>query len=271
MQLHSQTMPTSEKFCLRWNDFKENINTAFIDLRKDSDFTDVTLACEDGYQVDAHKVILAASSPFFQNMLKRNKHAHPLIYMKGMKSEDILAIVDFLYYGEANIYQENLDVFLNIAEELQLKGLNGTEETETESKKASLPSTDIQRKNDLFETNISQQNNSPISQSYSEDHIASSMTVALPKHEFSGEMSELDEKIETMMVRSETMVRGPHKNMIKAYVCQVCGKEGQRTNIKDHIEANHLEGISIPCSLCEKTFRSRKALRKHAPCRITSK
>ena len=121
----SQTMNTAEKFCLKWNDFKQNINTAFVSLRKDTDFTDVTLACEDGHQVDAHKVILTSSSPFFLNILTRNKHAHPLIYMKGMKSEDLVAIVDFLYYGEANIYQENLDTFLNIAEELQLKGLNG--------------------------------------------------------------------------------------------------------------------------------------------------
>ena len=118
-------MPTSEKFCLKWNYFQKNLNTSFIDLRKDSDFTDVTLACEDGYHVEAHKVILSAFSPFFQNLLKRNRHAHPLIYMRGLKSEDLLAIVDFLYYGEANIYQDNLDTFLNIAEELQLKGLNG--------------------------------------------------------------------------------------------------------------------------------------------------
>jgi hypothetical protein len=80
-------MPTSEKFSLRWNDFQENVNTAFSALRKDIEFTDVTLACLDGYQVDAHKVILAASSPFFQNMLKNNKHSHPLIYMTGWNSK----------------------------------------------------------------------------------------------------------------------------------------------------------------------------------------
>ena len=121
-------MTTSEKFCLRWNDFQENVNTAFSALRNDSDFTDVTLVCQDGYQVDAHKVILTASSPFFQKLLKKNKHAHPLIYMRGMNEEELVSIIDFLYYGEANIYQENLDSFLNIANELELKGLNGGEE-----------------------------------------------------------------------------------------------------------------------------------------------
>ena len=46
-----------------------------------------------------------------------------------------------------------------------------------------------------------------------------------------------------------------------AHVCKVCGKEGMGSAIKDHIEANHIEGIVIPCNLCEKTFRSRNALR----------
>ena len=94
-------------------------------FREDNDFADMTLACEDGQQVEAHKVILAASSPFFRKLLGRNKHPHPLIYMRGMKSDDLLAIVDFLYRGETNVLQENLDSFLVMAEELQLKGLVG--------------------------------------------------------------------------------------------------------------------------------------------------
>ena len=118
----------SEKLCLQWNDFQENVKAAFGNLREDKYFTDVTLACEDGQQLEAHKVILAASSPFFQRLLGRNKHTHPLIYMRGVKSLDMLAIIDFLYSGEANVYQENLDSFLAIAEELQLKGLMGKTE-----------------------------------------------------------------------------------------------------------------------------------------------
>ena len=52
--------------------------------------------------------------------------------MRGVKPENLLAVVDFLlavvdflYRGEANVYQENLDSFLAIAEELQLKVLMG--------------------------------------------------------------------------------------------------------------------------------------------------
>ena len=120
------------KLNVKCNDFKENTCATFGSLRKDIDFADVTLACEDGQQVEAHKVILAASSPFFQKLLGRNKHPHPLIYMRGMKSVDMLTIIDFLYCGEADVYQEHLDSFLAIAEELQLKGLMGKTEENSE-------------------------------------------------------------------------------------------------------------------------------------------
>ena len=65
------------------------------------------------------------SQELFALLLGRNKHSHPLIYMRVMKSDDLLAIMDFLYLGAVNIFQENLDSFLLIAEELQLKGFAG--------------------------------------------------------------------------------------------------------------------------------------------------
>ena len=117
----------SEKLCLQWNDFKENINSAFEKLREDKEFTDVTLVCEDGHLIEGHKVILASSSPLFEKILQKSKHPHPLIYLKGFQSKDFVSILDFLYFGEANVYQEDFDSFLAIAEEIELKGKGGTE------------------------------------------------------------------------------------------------------------------------------------------------
>ena len=62
---NSQVMIASQKFSLKWNDFKDNVTTAFGSLRDDNNLSDVTLACEDGQEMEAHEVILAASSPFF--------------------------------------------------------------------------------------------------------------------------------------------------------------------------------------------------------------
>ena len=113
----------SEKLCLKWNDFQDNVKSAFGSLREDSDFTDVTLACADGQQIEAHRVVLAASSPFFHHLFKRNNRANQLVYMRGVLYENLSAIIDFLYYGEANVSQENVDPFLSIAEDLKLTGL----------------------------------------------------------------------------------------------------------------------------------------------------
>jgi len=112
----------SEKFCLRWNDFESNISTAFRELREDKDFFDVTLACDDD-QIEAHKVILSACSPFFKTILKRNRHQHPLLYLKGVKYTELTAILNFMYHGEVNVAQEELNSFLGVAEELKVKGL----------------------------------------------------------------------------------------------------------------------------------------------------
>ena len=73
-----------EAYNICWDKFKVSTSEAFKNLIKDTDFTDVTLACEDGKQIKAHKVILSACSPFFKDILIQNPHTHPLIYLKGI-------------------------------------------------------------------------------------------------------------------------------------------------------------------------------------------
>jgi len=132
----------SEKFCLKWNDFENNISVAFRDLRDEKDFFDITLACEDS-QIQAHKVILSACSPFFRNVLRNNPHQHPLIYLRGMKYSDLESVLNFMYHGEVNIAQEQLNSFLAVAEELRVKGLtqnqNGEPAGNNSKKRASSP------------------------------------------------------------------------------------------------------------------------------------
>merc|ERR1711944_363288 len=124
-------MSSSEKFCLRWNDFENNISVAFRELRDDKDFFDVTLACDDE-QIQAHKVILSACSPFFRNILRKNPHAHPLLYLRGVKYSDLQSVLNFMFHGEVNVAQEELNSFLAVAEELRVKGL--TQNTQERSK-----------------------------------------------------------------------------------------------------------------------------------------
>ena len=129
---------SSEKFCLKWNDFESNISSAFRDLKADKDFFDVTLACDED-QLSAHKVILSACSPFFKNLLRRNQHPHPLLYLKGISFTGIQSVLNFMYYGEVNIAQEDLNNFLMVAEELQVKGLTQNQRQENLNSKPAQP------------------------------------------------------------------------------------------------------------------------------------
>ena len=249
----------AEKLCLQWNDFQENIKSAFGHLRGTTDFVDVTLACEDGQQMEAHKVILAASCPFFQRILKGNKHSHPLIYMRGVNLDDMTAIIDFLYYGEANVYQENLEGFLAIAEELQIKGLEGSKDQYGSNEEEELKPMEKHKVNHMEAISRTQQ----IDNETTDDTKTGSNALALPKSTIlAANLQELDKTVKEMMKTSENMVQVGNRQR-RAKICKVCGKEGYLIDITRHIETHHLEGLSVPCNLCDKRIRSRNALRAH--------
>ena len=48
------------------------------------------------------------------------EHPYPLINMRGIKYEVLLALTDFLYLGETTTLEGSLESFLAIAEEFQL-------------------------------------------------------------------------------------------------------------------------------------------------------
>ena len=114
---------------MNWNDFETNIRESFRELREDNNYFDVTLATDDGYLIEAHKLILSAGSNFFREIFKKTKHPTPFIYLKGIQKVEFEYIVNFLYNGEAYIAQEELNKILEPGQDLQVKGLqNDTKE-----------------------------------------------------------------------------------------------------------------------------------------------
>ena len=112
-----------ERMSLSWNKFSETAERAFRDLGSSGDFSDVTLAGADGELVEAHRVILSSCSPVLRTILLKISNDHPLLYMKGMNIEDINLLLKFVYTGEVALEKENLESFLETANELQIAGL----------------------------------------------------------------------------------------------------------------------------------------------------
>lgn len=111
-----------QQFCLRWNNYQNNLTSCFDQLLQSKSFVDVTLAC-DGQSLKAHKVVLSACSPYFQSLLMENPCQHPIVIIRDVKYCDLKAAVDFMYRGEINVSQDQIAALLKVADTLKIRGL----------------------------------------------------------------------------------------------------------------------------------------------------
>ena len=114
---------SSEQYTLAWNEFQQAACKTFQDLYTNQELSDVTLACDDGMQIKAHKIILSSCSQFFNSILVKNPHQHPLVYLKGIGYQVLKNIMRFIYLGQTDVDQDFLEKFMEAAKELKINGL----------------------------------------------------------------------------------------------------------------------------------------------------
>ena len=235
-----------EKFCLKWNDFQSNVSKTFSYLRTEERFFDVTLVSDDHHHIAAHKLVLSASSKFFKDILCKTQHSNPLIYLSGFSSKDLNLVMDYIYQGEVQIYQDDLDHFLDVAQKLNVEGLIGRSQP---------PEDDALFKDEHMENTI-------------EEFQETVENVKLkippkPRHEkivvypntLVNQLSSIDDvkaAVDELLERDGEL-----------WICKTCEKSSRdKSNMKKHVEI-HIEGLSFECQLCGQTFRSRDILSNH--------
>ena len=95
-----------------WNNSQADIVKFFIKMRENQKFFDVTLVTDDGQHIQAHKIILSAGSNFFSDIFMKSNHSNMLVYLKGISSDKLEPVIDFIYNGEAFITQEQIKEFI---------------------------------------------------------------------------------------------------------------------------------------------------------------
>ena len=238
----------AEKFSLKWNDFQDNVSKTFKKLRSTDHFYDVTLVSDDQQQMSAHKVVLASCSEYFKNVLTSNKHSNPMLCLSGVTRDDLQNMLDYIYYGEIQIYQDNLDAFLDIAQRFQLEGLmQGKDEPIHDTMNEDIYDT---AKIEARENDTMVAVNTPTNKNIQSTRRERIISVESANY---GSIEDLDQKVEEMI---EKLADGSNK-------CITCGKVSKnRGHIKEHVEV-HFDGLSFPCQYCWKSFRSRHSLRTH--------
>ena len=107
-----------------WSEFQSSTAQYLAEVQKTSDFSDVTLVCEDGEPVWAHRMVMSAGSSFFERVLRRaGSHPQPLVVLRGVLRQELEQVLSFLYRGETSIHQRDLDSFLQLARYLGVRGL----------------------------------------------------------------------------------------------------------------------------------------------------
>ena len=73
----------------------------------------------------AHKVVLASCSPYLHSILMRLRHSHqqPVIFLSRINITDLTKLVTFMYTGQVEVEESQIESFLRSAAELQVKGL----------------------------------------------------------------------------------------------------------------------------------------------------
>jgi len=244
-----------EKFSLKWNDFTSKVQKSFRNLRTEDDFFDITLVGDDYKHVTAHKVVLSSCSEYFKGVFSNNKkhfQSHAFICLEGLNHRDLNNVLDYIYQGEVQIHQEELDRFLGIAQRLKLEGLIGGEEQDDkiEGLIGGKEQKDDDDDNSILEDKIiTQQEN--VSVTERENNILKKRGIIESQN--ISNLAELDQKVEESY----------SKEVTGCYQCHYCSKSFKlRGHIKEHVEI-HFGDLSLPCSVCDSTHRCRKSLRNH--------
>ena len=228
---------------LSWNLYSDHLRVMLQEMLVESFFTDVTLVCDDKKQIEAHRNILSACSPVFKNMLLTEKKSqnHPIIYLRGIQSPEMEAILQFIYHGQATLHEEKMIEFLLVARNLKIKELskdtavdsiesveleNGTNE---ETEKA----TDESLKEELIVEDTSTENATNLGRSISEGKSNTMETVS--QNEFQcGECDKVFDKKSTL----KKHLRAGHDE--EKYVCNLCKQKfPQQNSFLKHMLASH--------------------------------
>ena len=222
---------SSEMFNLTWSDFEQCTSNSFKDLYSQKEFVDVTLVSEDDKEIKAHKVVLGACSSIFKNILVRNHHQHPLIYLSGIRYEELKSMINFMYLGQTEVAQENLESFMNSATRFQVKGL--TDENLPNSTEAKVLKSEIQEY-------ISPPLNTL--ETFIDDGIMENV---------GEEVTEGNHYVDSLYAE-ETVDFTPREEKLDFELkCNHCDyRAKQKCHLKPHIRAKH-EGVKFSCNMCD--------------------
>ncbi|XP_040583233.1 protein jim lovell-like [Lepeophtheirus salmonis] len=254
-------MGSIEHLSLKWNSFDSNSRESLSDLYENEELFDVTLIT-GSRQIKAHKVVLSACSPVFRSIIKSAPpQTHPWIYLKGINVDHLELLISFLYHGEVKVIQEELDDFIAIAKEFEIKCLN-TEKMPTSLNDSPTPSPprdlpDLSIVDNVYDDLLSiSPPAAQIEKYYTPYEINdSNITLNIRPDEFehletNNEDSKLDKNKKPICALDlEISLYYSKQKTGKKFQCNKYSYSTHYVNsIRNHVESNHISSKGVVCS-----------------------
>ena len=279
----------------QFQSFSDHLGSVLRELFLDQSNSDVTLVCDDLKQFQLHKFILRASSQTLRTLLDSHPHPNPLIYLRGVSSEQLEAILEFIYLGETTFQHDKVTDFLKVASDLELKAiLNGLVSPEIGTEKSTNEEVadkmvEDDNKANIFslqqttEKNEDSHTESPAAadEEHSEAHISVQESMKIPEPEESESMikDKMEEKTEdTSKIKEEEeeehslkigkkrkrsqVILRKNPDEEDLFLCDRCDFKGKRVPFLNHYQYEH-EGVKYQCSQCGLEYKTNKYLQTH--------
>ena len=233
----------------RWKtSHKDYFLQSLPELFASHELSDVVLVCEDNSQFKAHKLVLRAFSEVFKGIFANNLSSS-VVFLRGVKSELMEALLTLLYLGETTISSESVPEFLSFAGSLKISELTDLHNNMKEEMKE-----DADVKNEPLNVNLDEETNMT-NQRYTAQDILKKMEArfnAVEQNQFPKENDQIlqpqykFQKVQCpkckVWFRSTKIMENHfqkyHNN--KTYSCSFCNFQSKRADIMvEHGEATH--------------------------------
>jgi len=242
-----------EQLNLNWHTYSDHLKEIMNNLMNSHKSADVTLVCHDKTKFKAHKFVLSACSPVFQSIIDDlPNRGDSFIYLRGVESQEMKSILQFMYLGQATFYQDRMNEFLNVAKSLEVKEI---------SKDVECDNVDRFRDQENYENNH-QDNEICTKDSYIQEEIGQTVTKVKDYNNEAGPYQ--CGKCEKTFTHPRRLYR--HKKSVHEglrFPSNECNQTfKRRDNLKVHLESIH-EGIKFSCDLCVYVTNQKSNLITH--------
>ena len=261
-----------DNFNLKWKSHQSHTQSLLSELISSQEFADVTLVCNDFKQLKAHKFMLSSCSTVFKSILQNNKE-HPFIYLRGINTNEMMAILQFIYLGETTFNQDMMKDFLQVGNDLGIKELKEYHAFDAQAAQLNPESS----RKIYFDDNRPMDNNPVSTPAYFHDvHIVQynpqqstkpmmkieSRDGALADYEGRETFScEVCHKVYYSKIGLAQHINSIHEG--KKYACDECSYQATRQfQLGEHKKAMH-SSTTYQCSTCNWTCKWKTQMNSH--------